>query len=166
MPPSPDPATDSVSRNQRTDPPRDLHFSEYHVRVAAYAVVFDAAGRMLLSWYNGQGRGVPCWTLPGGGVDLDETPEEGVVREVREETGLDVEVGPLLFTDTAWWSDAEAIGGRPVKSLRLVYAAQVTGGTLGTLEVDGTTDFAEWVDLSTLDAGTPVATVVRRALEP
>lgn len=29
-----------------------------------------------------------CWALPGGFMEMDETPEEGVVREVQEETGL------------------------------------------------------------------------------
>ncbi|QKW09073.1 NUDIX domain-containing protein [Streptomyces sp. NA04227] len=35
------------------------------------------------------------WELPGGVLELDEWPEDGVRREVREETGLDVEVGEL-----------------------------------------------------------------------
>ena len=38
--------------------------------------------------------------MPGGGVELDETVEEGCVREVREETGYDVVLGDLLGVDT------------------------------------------------------------------
>jgi 8-oxo-dGTP diphosphatase len=36
------------------------------------------------------------WSLPGGGVEIGETLESCVRREMREETGLDVEVGPLV----------------------------------------------------------------------
>jgi 8-oxo-dGTP diphosphatase len=37
-----------------------------------------------------------CWSLPGGGLEVGETLEAGVAREVAEETGLTVEVGPVL----------------------------------------------------------------------
>jgi 8-oxo-dGTP diphosphatase len=36
------------------------------------------------------------WSIPGGGLDLGEKLRDGIAREVLEETGLDVEVGPLL----------------------------------------------------------------------
>ncbi len=36
------------------------------------------------------------WSLPGGTLEIGETLEAGVAREVQEETGLDVEVGPVI----------------------------------------------------------------------
>jgi ADP-ribose pyrophosphatase YjhB (NUDIX family) len=65
--------------------------------ICAGAVVRDAYGRLLLVR-----RGTPpaqgSWTLPGGRVEPGESPAAAAAREVREETGLDVDVGRLLAT--------------------------------------------------------------------
>ncbi|MGH3878481.1 MAG: NUDIX hydrolase [Actinophytocola sp.] len=59
------------------------------------AVVHDAAGRLLLI-KRGQAPGAGLWSLPGGRVEPDESDAEAVVRELREETGLEVRVGELV----------------------------------------------------------------------
>jgi 8-oxo-dGTP diphosphatase len=58
------------------------------------AVVQDAAGRLLLI-QRGHDPHRGRWTLPGGWVEPGETPEQAVVREIKEETGLDVHVGAV-----------------------------------------------------------------------
>jgi 8-oxo-dGTP diphosphatase len=108
--------------------------------------------RVLLSWWNGEGHGVPGWSLPGGGVDLPETAEEGVMREVREETGFDVELSGLLAVDSHLVSPGRRMidTDRWQRSLRIIYTGRVVGGTLGTLEVGGSTDYAEWIPLASV----------------
>ena len=54
------------------------------------AVVHDAAGRLLLI-QRGHDPHRGAWSLPGGRIERGESPEEAVVREVHEETGLAVQ---------------------------------------------------------------------------
>ena len=54
-------------------------------------IVLDDDGRLLMI-QRGTEPDRGRWSLPGGRVELGETDEEAAVREVREETGLDVEV--------------------------------------------------------------------------
>lgn len=120
-----------------------LEFTEYDTRLAAYVVIVDERDRVLLALWNEVDE--PMWTLPGGGVDLDETPEEGAVREAREETGYEVELGRLLGVDTNLVApgDRLTVTDRWHKGVRVVYEATVVGGEL-TAEVGGTTDEARW----------------------
>jgi 8-oxo-dGTP diphosphatase len=59
--------------------------------VAVAGIVIDGQGRALLVQRPENGR----WEPPGGVLELDETFHEGVRREVKEETGLDVEPDKL-----------------------------------------------------------------------
>ena len=115
------------------------------LRVAAYAVIQDDLGRVLLSHWTGG----PAWSMPGGGMDPGEHPVETAIREVREETGYDVEIGDLLGVDSMVIAATRRLAeGRdvPMQALRIVYRATITGGTL-TNEVDGSSDRAAWFDL-------------------
>lgn len=60
--------------------------------VSVAAAIFDDSGeKVLLIKRRDNGR----WEPPGGVLELEETIEDGLRREVREETGVDIEVGPL-----------------------------------------------------------------------
>jgi 8-oxo-dGTP diphosphatase len=83
----------------------------------AGAVVRDDRGRLLLV-RRGHEPSMGLWSLPGGRVEPGETAAEAAVREVREETGLDVEIGELLLT--------VPIGDYVVDD----FAATVVGGVL------------------------------------
>jgi 8-oxo-dGTP diphosphatase len=61
------------------------------------AVIRDETGRLLMI-LRGHDPGRGLWSIPGGRIEPGETAEEAVVREVREETGLEVRCGPLLGT--------------------------------------------------------------------
>ncbi|MFT4134973.1 NUDIX domain-containing protein [Microbacterium sp.] len=138
-----------------------LHYSEYDTRLAAYALIVRDE-RVLLTWFNGSDGGTPCWSLPGGGVEFDESVQDAIVREAYEESGYHVELGRPLTTHV--FTRPAAPGRRPFRSVRVLYEARVVGGTLGVVEVDGTTDKAEWFELTDLPDG-PFADIVMIALE-
>ena len=114
-------------------------------RVGCYAVVVDD-GRVLLAHWNEGGR--IGWTLPGGGLEPGEQPEDCVVREVHEETGYDVVLDDLLGVHVYYLPEPERRlrGNGDLRFLRIVYRAHVVGGELRH-ETDGTTDEARWVPL-------------------
>lgn len=86
-------------------------------RRAARIAVLDPEGAVFLFRYDNVEVGVH-WALPGGGLEPDETPREGALRELREETGwTDLEPGPLLCT---WEHDfTHAVG--PVHQHEHIY---------------------------------------------
>ena len=61
------------------------------------AIVHDSGGRLLVI-QRGQPPSQGSWSVPGGRLGVGEPPESGCAREVREETGLEVEVAELLGT--------------------------------------------------------------------
>lgn len=124
-----------------------MDYLDYDTRLAAYAVIVDDRDRILLALWNEAEVGQ--WTMPGGGVELHESVEEGVVRELREETGYDVALGRLLGVDThvVPAEQRNRPTGRPLRGVRVIFEAEVVGGEL-THEVDGTTDEARWIPLA------------------
>ena len=62
--------------------------------VAVGAVIVDGDRVLLVKRANQPLKGE--WSLPGGAVEIGETLEGALIREAREETGLDVEIGPVV----------------------------------------------------------------------
>jgi ADP-ribose pyrophosphatase YjhB (NUDIX family) len=64
-------------------------------RLAVGVFVFDAAGHVLLV-ERGRPPAQGQWSVPGGKVQWGEAVADACRREVREETGIDVSIGPLV----------------------------------------------------------------------
>ncbi|MDQ4010331.1 MAG: NUDIX domain-containing protein [Actinomycetota bacterium] len=109
-----------------------------HIRCVG-AVVFDSAGRVLLvRRVNEPGRG--RWSVPGGRVQAGETDHHAVIREVAEETGLEIQV-----TRRAGGVQRCAPGGAVFDIHD--YICLATGGSL---QAGDDADEARWCDAETL----------------
>ena len=64
--------------------------------VVVGAATFDAAGRLLAAQRAAPARYAGLWEFPGGKVEAGETPAEALVRECREELGIEIAVGALV----------------------------------------------------------------------
>ena len=94
-----------------------VHLAQF--RIGVNALIFNN-GRILMA----HRRDIDWWNLPGGGMELGETVEEAVQREVREETGLEVAIEQLV-----------GVYSKPQKQeVVLTFRCHITGGSLAATE--------------------------------
>ncbi|SNS87599.1 ADP-ribose pyrophosphatase YjhB, NUDIX family [Asanoa hainanensis] len=111
-------------------------------RIGAYGLCRDG-DRVLLARSSDKSDFPGVWQIPGGGLEHGEAPAHALVREYREETGLEIEIGRPLTAlasvrelrdiDVVWHYDL------------IVYEVTVLRGTLRS-EAAGTSDDVAWVD--------------------
>lgn len=117
--------------------------SKQHTSVRAYGVLIDG-DRVALVRSSNPRHIPPLWWLPGGGIDFGEAPEDTLVREFHEETGLLV-CDPTLLGVT---SDVRRRdNGDKIHTVRILFTVSLAGGELHH-EVHGTTDHAAWFALA------------------
>lgn len=132
-------------------------YDQPRVRVAA-VILLD--GRILLVRHR---FGADVYhLLPGGGVEAGETLEQALVREVREETGLECSIGrPLFLNDTI------APAGRR-HLVNITFLAEATGGELCMRPDDqriAGLDIVEVRELPEMDLRPPLANELVAAID-
>ncbi len=114
--------------------------------VGVGAVVID--GTRVLLVRRGQEPLKGEWSLPGGALELGETLQQGVVREVLEETGLEVVPGSIVEVFDRITQD-EATGRVRYHYVLVDFVCRVAGGTLlGASDAEE----ARWVERDELEA--------------
>ncbi|SKD28632.1 Putative MutT/NUDIX-like protein [Mycobacteroides abscessus subsp. massiliense] len=93
---------------------------------SASAIVTDEQGRVLLV----KRRDNTLWALPGGGHDIGESIEQTAIREVKEETGLDVEVTGLVGIYTNPNHIVAFTDGEVRQQFSLCFTTELRGGEL------------------------------------
>ena len=109
--------------------------------VTAGAVVSDEGGRVLLLRHvlrKGSG-----WGVPGGFLTAGEQPEEAVRRELREETGLELDAVELAFVRSL----------KGVRQVEIIFRGRMRAAALEGLEQSFEIDRAEWFARDALPRG-------------
>ena len=92
-------------------------------RRASRIVLLDECERILLMRCRPHPGAEPFWLTPGGGLEPTESFEQAARRELREELGLELEIGPCVWTRDAVrvWANG------PVRSVERFFLARVQG---------------------------------------
>ena len=115
---------------------------ELRFRPSVYGVIVKEGKVLLVPQWDG-------YDFPGGGIDQGERIHEALIREIKEETGMDAISGGLLLVTDDFFLHPKS--GKAFHSILLYYTATTIGGELST---DGFSDFektmaqkAEWIDV-------------------
>lgn len=114
------------------------------VTLRSYAIIVEE-GRILLCRLSATSNDPGMWTLPGGGGEFGESPQETCHREVREETGLSVELDSRCWTESRVWVNPDEEN----HSVRFYFLAKSWSGELAA-EQEGSTDLPAWLPLPEL----------------
>lgn len=108
------------------------------------AIVQDDEGRVLMIHKTDNDR----WALPGGGHEPGETIADTVIREVKEETGYDVEVDTITGTYTNPHHVMAYDDGEVRQQFSIAFRARLVGGTMRT---SSESDKVEWLTPEQMD---------------
>jgi ADP-ribose pyrophosphatase YjhB (NUDIX family) len=114
--------------------------------VATSAVITDDQGRILLQRRTDSGN----WALPGGAMEVNESLTDSVIRETKEETGLDIEVTGIVGTYTDPKHVIAYTDGEVRRQFNICYTARVLGGELQPSAESTALAFIHPRDLDTL----------------
>ncbi len=122
--------------------------------VTAGAVVSDERGRVLLLRHTL--RGGSGWGLPGGFITAGEQPDEAVRREVREETGLELDSVELAFVRTL----------KAAQQVEVIFRARMRAVAVSGQRASFEVERAEWFARDRLpeDLGADQRRLIARAL--
>ncbi|GAB2565116.1 NUDIX hydrolase [Gracilibacillus alcaliphilus] len=105
----------------------------------AYVLLFDEQHEKVLMVKN-KGANSSYYTLPGGAVEAGETLEEAAIREVKEETGVDIEIGGLSTVSEAFFEE------RGHHALFFTFTGKIVGGKIEILFPDEIEEI-KWMEI-------------------
>lgn len=114
---------------------------------AASAIISDKRGRILLHWRRDNG----LWGLPGGTMELGESIGETIVREVREESGLEVEPTRVVGIYTNPLHVIAFSDGEVRQEFSICFVCRIKAGRLHISEESSALGFFTAQQIETMD---------------
>jgi ADP-ribose pyrophosphatase YjhB (NUDIX family) len=140
------------------DAPPSRHYPSRPI-VGVGAVIFIDGRILLVKRAHAPNAGT--WSLPGGAVELGETAQGAAAREILEETGLVVDVGPVVdVVDRILVEEDGRVGYHFVV---IDYVCQVRGGTLAAGSDVAAVALADPLALESFRLNEDVRTIIARA---
>jgi 8-oxo-dGTP pyrophosphatase MutT (NUDIX family) len=128
---------------------------------AASAVVVDETGRLLLA----RRRDNTLWTIPGGAMEPGESIVDTAVREVEEETGVQVEVTGLVGIYSSPRHVVEYADGEVRQQFSVCFAARPVSGVPGPSDETSEVRYVEPHNLEQLDIHPSIRLRIQHFLE-
>lgn len=97
-----------------------------------FAIIFDEQNRVLLAHRTD----MDLWNLPGGGLEANESPADGAIREVKEEIGVDVGVERFL-----------GVYVKPNNTIVFAFVCKIVSGKLTPLEETDDIKYFDFFDI-------------------
>lgn len=115
---------------------------KFSFRPSVYGVVIKDNKILLVKQWDG-------YDFPGGGVEMNETLEQALVREFKEETGLDVKVKEVVLAESNFFKSRN---GDCWNSILIYFSCEIVGGEITdkyfSKDEKNYAGLAEWIDIS------------------
>ena len=124
----------------------EVPVDELIMRPSIYGVIIRDDKILLVRQWDG-------YDFPGGGIDLGEDLRDALVREVREETGMEAKVGEIFSCENSFFKTEK---GKCLHSILLYFTCEIVGGELSIDGIDEAEkayvhELPEWVPLANIE---------------